>query len=1019
MSRSSFLILIFLAFIKISHAESLPIIPLPAETKRGKGNYQITSNTAILYDKRLESEAKYLSATLEKRLGSKPKLYQEGDRSKVKDLIVLDILEGKPGESYRLHVDDKIIITGSTPAGVFYGIQTLAQLLPLKGEVKVPKVAINDGPRFGWRGMHLDVGRHLFAVEDIIKFIDWMAVHKLNKLHWHLTEDQGWRLEIKKYPKLTQVGAWRESTPPYLSRWGSDGKRYGGFYSQDDVRKIVAHAAERHITVIPEIDMPGHMAAAITAYPKLGNDDIPDYAPKVYGLWGVHPYILAPKEETFAWIDDVLEEVCDLFPSTYIHIGGDEAPKGQWEKSKFAQSVIKREGLKNEHELQSYFIKRVEAMLAKRDRKLIGWDEIREGGLSPNATMMLWRGWEHAIASVNEGHDVVMAPGSHTYFDHYQNLPAIELAKGDEYECIGGLRTLESVYSFNPVPEAFRGTDKAKHILGCQAQLWTEYMKTWDKVEYQAFPRLAALSEVAWSPQANRSYPDFLERLKPMLRRYQAAGIKHFDPFNPGRIKTRSGAKATSSLRPHGANLPDFALDGDSKTVFWSSRNPSKGDHFTVKLEVPTRGLIRVKTGGTGKQADDRLHSGRLEVSKDGKRWQEIAKFGEDGIASGVAPMRTSYLRILVTDSHDKWLIIPEIEFASDGGPEPVAAKIESALPPHEANVLENVLDGNLNSFFWVGRHIKKDESLSLHFRQPISKGKTIAVHTGLPNGQDQFEGAVLESSSNGKDWKKFGEVRCGILIGFVDDQVQHLRIRASRDVRHWIAIRELQVLDSSPVKVIKGHATLNGQKIPLSVAIRLDQKNEWFPIKMIASTYFDCWRPLVDILAANPDNTIRNIDITLDESIKHPAHAYGNQIVISAKHAKNHSGDLKGLFVHELTHIIQRYPPGAPGWFVEGTADYTRFLLSQDDSWFANNLKNPTGRNPLGSYWNSASFLLYLEERFNKPIVHPVSKAIRSKNYNEGIWKELTGENLGQLADEFSKAGWKAKKISWTPNKK
>ena len=275
--------------------------------------------------------------------------------------------------------------------------------------------------------------------------------------------------------------------------------------------------------------------------------------------------------------------------------------------------------------------------------------------------MMLWRGWGHAIESINEGHDVVMAPGSHTYFDHYQNLPAIELAKGAEFECIGGYRTIESVYSFNPVPEQFRGTEKAKHVLGCQAQLWSEYMHTWDKVEYCAFPRVAALAEVAWSPQDSRNYEDFLVRLKPTLARYTKAGINHFDPFNPGKIKTHADATVETNI-PFGGNIPEFALSGDSKSFFWSSRGVKEGEHFTVALKNSISGEIKVQTGGKGKQTGDTLQNGVLEVSKDGKKFKKIAPF-KDGLAVAEAPFGTNYIRIKVTKDQGNWLIIQEVEF--------------------------------------------------------------------------------------------------------------------------------------------------------------------------------------------------------------------------------------------------------------------------------------------------------------------------------------------------------------------
>ncbi|MGB0775742.1 MAG: beta-N-acetylhexosaminidase, partial [Akkermansiaceae bacterium] len=489
-----------------------------------------------------------------------------------------------------------------------------------------------------------------------------LAFHKMNTFHWHLTEDQGWRIEIKKYPKLTSVGGYRASTPPYGNRGGSDGKRYGGFYTQAQIKEVVAYAKERHITIVPEIDMPGHMAAAITAYPWLGNDDIPNYKPKVYGLWGVHPYVLAPKEETFKWIDDVLTELCELFPSQYIHIGGDEAPKGQWKQSKFAQKVMKREGCKNEHDLQSYFIGRVEKMLEKKGRKLIGWDEIREGGLSPNATMMLWRGWEHAIASINEGHDVVMAPGSHTYFDHYQYNPAAILSQGPEYEAIGGHRTIQSVYSFNPIPKEFQGTPKAKHVLGCQAQLWTEYMKTWKKVEYRAFPRIAALAEVAWTPQEIRNIDDFMKRLKPTLKRYKKEGVNYFDPFNPPQIKGKNGLKAATNLPAHGGNMDIFAIDGKPNTKFWSARGLKQGDHFTVTFPKAATKPLKIKAlTGDEDGGKDILENGIIEAKAGEGDWKKIGSFIR-GTARGTAPKGTTQIRLHVTKEQHSWLIIREIE---------------------------------------------------------------------------------------------------------------------------------------------------------------------------------------------------------------------------------------------------------------------------------------------------------------------------------------------------------------------
>lgn len=453
----------------MAETPSLPLIPQPWSVQAGVGSFTLTNQTAVRFAPDTRAEAEGLARRLSETTGGTNRLVDARLRVVYPSEIHLLIDEvGGIAGSYTLSVKpDRITVTGTDVAGVFHGTQTLLQLIPRETPHRIPVCEIEDRPRFRWRGLHLDVGRHLFPVEDLKALLDWMAFHKLNTFHWHLTEDQGWRIEIRKYPRLTAVGAWRGSTPPYGDRKGGDGKRYGGFYTQEQIRDLVAYAAERHITVVPEIDMPGHMSAAIAAYPHLGNDDVPGYQPTVATHWGVFPYVLAPKEETFQWIDDVLTEVCELFPSEYIHIGGDEAPKKQWMESAFAQSVMEREGLADEEQLQSYFIKRVEGMLEEKGRRLIGWDEIREGGLSPNATVMCWRGdgIASAVASAQEGHDVVMTPTSHTYFDYYQRPASEELARGVEFEAIGGFLPVSRVYGWEPIPGGLDEVTR-KHILG-------------------------------------------------------------------------------------------------------------------------------------------------------------------------------------------------------------------------------------------------------------------------------------------------------------------------------------------------------------------------------------------------------------------------------------------------------------------------------------------------------------------------------------------------------------------------
>ncbi len=519
-------------------ADPLPLIPLPVSVKNLEGSFDFSSVTAIRFDRGLKMEADLFAADLKKRSGTAPQTVAEELRIALPSEIRLDIdpAASLPAGGYTLAISPKsIVITGKDAAGAYYGTRSILQLLPPEGDAawkdaaaeKLPALEITDYPRFAWRGVMLDVGRHFQPPEDVKRFIDWMAFHKLNTFHWHLTEDQGWRIEIKKYPKLTEVGSWRDSSPPYGNRDSDDGKRYGGFYTQEQIKDIVAYASARHITIVPEIEMPGHAAAAIAAYPELGNSDIAGYAPKVITRWGVHPYIFAPKEETFHFLEDVLTEVCGLFPSKYIHIGGDEAPKTQWENSKFAQELMKREGLKNEEELQSWFVKRIGTFLESKNRKLIGWDEIQEGGLPKTATMMVWRDAKWAKHALALGNDVVMATTSHLYFDYYQAPAAGELAKGKEYECIGGNLPLEKVYSYNPTFVA-ENPSQEKQILGTQGQLWAEYLKDMKKVEYVAFPRVAALAEVAWTPLDRKNYEDFIRRLVGVMKQYDGGNLNHF-----------------------------------------------------------------------------------------------------------------------------------------------------------------------------------------------------------------------------------------------------------------------------------------------------------------------------------------------------------------------------------------------------------------------------------------------------------------------------------------------------------
>jgi hexosaminidase len=478
-----------------------------------------------------------------------------------------DVSDSAPVYSgYQLSITpDYITILGSE-RGLFYGIQSLSQLLPAKVEksLEIPAVTINDQPRFAYRGMHLDVSRHFSPVEFVKKYIDLMAMYKFNTFHWHLTDDQGWRIEIKKYPKLTEIGSKRPESvkgrnlTPYIG----DGVPVEGFYTQEQIKDVVAYAKARYITVIPEIELPGHSSAALTAYPELGCKT--DYKYKVQTTWGIFKEVYCPTEQTFKFLEDVISEVVDLFPdSPYIHIGGDEVLKDFWKESPFVQELKQRENLKDEHEVQSYFVRRMEKFINSKGKKIIGWDEILEGGVAPNATIMSWRGEKGGIEAARAKHDVIMTPNTYVYFDYGQGDPAYEPLN------IGSYIPLSKVYGWDPVPKELTDDEK-KFILGGQANIWTEYLPTPASVEYMAFPRMLALSEVLWTQPENKNYGDFLRRLPTQLARLDKLNVNYRIPEPAGldnRIVDASG-KATIELKPliDGAKIY-YTLDDTTPTT--------------------------------------------------------------------------------------------------------------------------------------------------------------------------------------------------------------------------------------------------------------------------------------------------------------------------------------------------------------------------------------------------------------------------------------------------------------------
>ncbi len=514
------------------------VIPRPSQVSSGEGTFHLTPQTKILVqpgEPAIRSIAQGLAERLASATGHAIAVEESRPTKTAENAVLLTTVDGnqelneKLGkEGYELTVaPGSVVIRATKPAGVFYGVQTLYQLLPPEIELSKPSpgvkltidsVHIEDRPRFAWRGMHLDVARHFFDKEFVKRYIDFLAAYKINTFHLYLTDDQGWRIEIKRYPKLTEIGAWREGTVMHKRGGLGDTKKYGGYFTQDDIREIVAYADERFITIVPGISMPGHSQAALAAYPELSSTGGPF---KVWTGWGISKEVLDPgKDEVFEFVEGVLSEVIELFPGPYVHTGGDEVPRDRWKASPFAQARIKAEGLTDEDGLQSYFTKRVERFLNSKGKRLIGWDEILEGGLPPNATVMSWRGTAGGIEAAKSGHDVVMVPNRQTYFNYAQD--SSKTGPGHT----GGLLDLLTVYHFEPTEGLT--PQEARHVLGGQACLWTEYIPTPADVEYLIFPRLFAMAEVLWSAKDRRDDEDFRKRVPVGLKRLDARGVNYY-----------------------------------------------------------------------------------------------------------------------------------------------------------------------------------------------------------------------------------------------------------------------------------------------------------------------------------------------------------------------------------------------------------------------------------------------------------------------------------------------------------
>ncbi len=576
MKEKLLLLLFLLSALQCTQAPSsssapIAILPLPAQLEKGQGHFLLNEETTMVLPSD-EKEWQWVAQAWQEPIKAALEVASTTEAKAGTNVIKIMKNDGlATPEAYELSISPKeIIISAASPHGAFYGVQSLLQLLPNdifaatakpNNAWEIPCLKIVDQPRFSYRGMHLDVARHFFEIEEVKKYIDLLAMHKMNTFHWHLTEDQGWRIEIKKYPKLTEVGGFRNGT--LIGHYNDqphqfDGQRYGGFYTQEQVKEVVQYAAERFITVIPEIELPGHAQAAIAAYPELG---CTGEKLEVWQLWGVSDNVFCPTEKTFAFLEDVLEEVMALFPGEYIHIGGDECPKTQWKESAFCQQLMKREGLEDEFALQSYFIQKIEAFINSKGKKIIGWDEILEGGLAPNATVMSWRGIEGGIEAAKSGHDVIMTPTTHCYFDYYQS------DHPEEPLAIGGLIPLQKVYDYEPIPEELK-EEEAVFVKGTQGNLWTEYIPNFEKLVYMAYPRACALAEVAWSPAAAKNFTDFTSRLSHHLQRLDQKG---YTPAN-------HLYDLASSIQPN----------GEAVVLEWSTLAPDAQIYYTLDGSTPT-----------------------------------------------------------------------------------------------------------------------------------------------------------------------------------------------------------------------------------------------------------------------------------------------------------------------------------------------------------------------------------------------------------------------------------------------
>ncbi|RHU22071.1 beta-N-acetylhexosaminidase [Parabacteroides sp. TM07-1AC] len=681
------------------------IIPLPQEVSMiNGGSFVLTPSTSIVYPEGndlLKQAGEFLAAYIKEATGYAPKVVTAKGSKPIH--LSIDKSISNP-EGYRLTVTPEgIELAGASEAGVFYGIQTLRKSIPAVAEgmnIELPSVTINDYPRFAYRGMHLDVSRHFFTVDSIKKYIDILALHNMNTFHWHLTDDQGWRIEIKKYPELTKIGSQRKQTVIGHNTGEYDGKPYGGFYTQDEIRDVIAYAQQRFITIIPEIDLPGHQQAALATYPELGCTGGPY---DVWQQWGIsNDVICAGNPKSMQFLEDVLSEVIDLFPSEYIHVGGDECPKVRWKTCPKCQARIKAEGIKGdkkhsaEEYLQSSIISQMEKFVESKGRHIIGWDEILEGGLAPNATVMSWRGVDGGIEAAKQHHNVIMTPNTYLYFDYYQSTDT-----ENEPMAIGGYLPLERVYSLEPtagIPDEYK-----KYVIGVQANLWTEYIPTFSQVEYMVMPRMAALAEVQWTDPSKKEYQSFLPRMVRMTKLYDRLGYNYakniFDIHAEFTTDTENG-EIVVNLSTMGDGDIYYTLDGSEPT--------SASNKYEAPVKIKENATIKavvVRPAG-----NSRVFSEKITFSK-----------------STAKPVT---LRVA-----------PSKGYEFKGGPEMADGLIG---------------DSNYKTGRWLGFQ-GKDLDAAIDLKQPVEISK-VSFNTNVVKG-DWIMGAAGVTVKVSEDGKNFKEV--------------------------------------------------------------------------------------------------------------------------------------------------------------------------------------------------------------------------------------------------------------------